>query len=109
MGAIYGAIVETDGDEVITVAGTAVTLTLPAEYTRAGVSDGRVTIGVGDAAIIYTTNGTAPVDQTEGPGRLRQVGDVIELTGLSQIRNFKAIRATGSSGKLSVQYEKRLN
>lgn len=107
--AIYGAIIEADADEVITVAGTAVTLTLPAEFTRAGVSDGRVVIAVSTAAIIYTTNGVAPADQTVGPGIQRGAGDVIEITGLTAMRNFKAIRATASSGKLSVQYEKRKN
>lgn len=50
-------------------------------------------------AIRFRIDGTAP---TSSVGELLDVGDRIEITGYTNIQNFKAIRTTSDSGLLSL-------
>lgn len=106
----YSSILATDADESITVDATAAgkTLTLPAEYATSA-RGGRALIQVRTAPILYTLNGTAPTATDESTGTKLNVGDILILTGLIEMRNLKMIRATATSGAVFVHYEKKVN
>ena len=104
----YGPIIATDADEQISVAGTAATLTLPAEFSSNGVNGGRAAVEVRTAAILYTLNGTAPTDSTQTTGHLLQPGEKLTLTSLAEMRNLNIIRATATSADVFVSYQKKL-
>lgn len=59
------------------------------------------TVNVETAPIRYTLDGTAP---TTTVGTLKNVGDTFVVTGSVDIKNFKAIRTTGVSASISVNY-----
>lgn len=61
----------------------------------------KVIITIETAQIRYTIDGTAP---TSSVGHLCNPFDVIVLEGYSQIQNFKAIRAGGTSATISISY-----
>lgn len=105
----YSAIAEADGDEEITVAGTAQTLTAPAEFTRNGSFGGKAEIQCRTAALIFTLTGTGPTDQDATTGMTLDAGDILVLYTKTEIANLKMIRATGTSALVHVQYSKRIN
>jgi len=63
----------------------------------------RLIITVESAQIRYTYDGTAP---TSTLGHLVNAQDVLIVEGLSNMKNFKAIRTTANNGKLVVTYER---
>lgn len=82
----------------VTVTGTATVIPV-AMYTVAG-GHGKASSCRGrleTAAIRFRIDGTAP---TSSVGELLDVGDRIEITGYTNLQNFKAIRTTGTSGDL---------
>ena len=107
----YTSIIATDADQSITIDATAagLTLTLPAEYSVSqAFTGGRATVQVRTAPILYTLNGTAPTAADESTGLKLNIGDILVLTGLTEMRNLKMIRATGTSGAVFVTYEKKV-
>lgn len=105
----YTSIVAADADRSDTISNTAVTLTLPAYFTVSSgrVNHGRAVIQVRTAPILYTVNGTAPTAADESTGTKANIGDLIIITTLNEMRNFNAIRATGSDGAIFTYYQAR--
>ena len=93
---------EATGYESITVADTAVSLSA-GTYTQ---SDGSIakkaTITVETGQIRWRYDGTAP---TSSEGHLSNPTNVIVIKGSINIQNFRAIRATSTSGTIRVTYE----
>ena len=104
----YSAILATDADQNIAIDATARTLTLPAYFSPNG-STGRAVILVRTAAVLFTTNGTAPTAADESTGDKASVGDRIITVGQVEMKNIKMIRATGVDAAVFVRYEKRVD
>ena len=84
-------------EQTVTVAGTAVSLTVPASATTAQVF-------CYDARVIFTLDATTPSSTN---GNQIDPGDqypMPELDNRVRVTNFRAIRATSVSGKLVVYY-----
>lgn len=110
----YSAILSTDADESISVAGSAASLTLPAALAQAnratkGITGGRATIQVRTAPILFTLNGTAPTDSDAATGTRLEIGQRLVLTSLIEMDNLKMVRATSVSGAVFVFYERRVS
>jgi len=60
-----------------------------------------------EAANVYYTVDGVTVPTTGGIGTLLYVGQSRTLTSFEQIQNFRAIRASGTSGVIKVEYYKR--
>jgi len=88
----------TAGSETLTVAGTAVSLTVPTPTDR---SIEEVEIIVTDADIIFQADGTTP---TASDGSLYRNGERFRIKGLTDIANFQAIRRTSTSAVLYITY-----
>jgi len=82
------------GYQQLTVAATAVALTVPAGSVRA-------VIGVEDQPLRYTVDGTTP---TSSLGFNAKADVVFELNGNTVLKAFKAIRTGGTSAVLSIHY-----
>lgn len=78
----------------LAVAGTAVTLTIPASAMCAEIY-------VRTAAVVFTRDGTAP---TATKGVQANVGDIIMLNSRDELDKFKVIRQTSTSATLDVEY-----
>ncbi len=104
----YASIIAADGDENITVAGTAATLTLPAQFSTSGGLGGRAIAECRDAAILFTLNGTAPTDIDGSTGHRLGIGDVLILDTKQEMQNLKMIRETSVSGAVFVTYQTRV-
>jgi hypothetical protein len=70
---------------------------------RLARSVARVVITVEAASIRYTYDGTTV---TASVGHLLNSGDVLVLVGEDAIKNFRAIRTTGTSGTIQCTYER---
>lgn len=65
----------------------------------------QVQISVEVASIRYTVDGTTPTVGASGNGHVAEVGDIITITTWENIKAFRAINYTGSSGaELRVTY-----
>lgn len=78
----------------LSVAGTAVSLTVPDAAMCAELF-------VRTASVVFTRSTTAP---TATQGVQADPGDIILLNSRAELDNFKAIRATGVSATLDVEY-----
>ena len=107
----YTSIRAADADESLSIAGTAVTLTLPAYFTATaagGVNHGRVVITINSGGpMLFTTNGTAPTDSGDTTGERVNIGDTLYVTTLQEMRDLKMIRATGATAVGFARYEAR--
>lgn len=91
--------------EQVTVAATSIGLTA-ATYAPGGGSANsalQALVTLETAEVRYRYDGTAP---TAAVGHILSPGQAILLTGLPTITNFRAIRTGGSSGLISVSYER---
>ncbi len=104
----YSAIIATDADQTLAVSNSAVQLTEPAYFSGNGVTGGRARCQVRDAAVLVTTNGTAPTAADESTGTKINVGDFLILNRI-EIANANFIRATGTDGAMFITYEKLVN
>lgn len=87
--------------EKITVSSAVITLT--AATYRSGEKKAQIAfITTETQDIRYTYDGTTPTSST---GHYSFAGTAITLFGTHDIENFKAIRATGADGAISVTYE----
>lgn len=84
------------GTQNLAVAGTAVGLTLPTGKVFYAL------ITVETAVIRYSCSGTDPVASTTGTPR--QVGEVFKVKGTPDLNAFRAIRDSGTSGALAIEY-----
>jgi len=92
------------GFETLTIADTVNVLT-PALYKDSSTSGGALAafITLETGSIRYRYDNVAP---TSSVGHLLTAGGSLVLLGQNQMSQFKAIRATGTSGTLSVTYER---
>ena len=86
--------------EAITVATSSIGLS--AEFVTQGPAV-RAVLSLETAQIRFAYDGDAP---TSTAGHLMDPGDVITLEGAQSISRFRAIRTGGTSGVLTVTYEK---
>ena len=103
----YTAIIAADGDENISVAGTAKKLTLPVQFSSKGNIGGRVIIEVLDGEILFTVNGVAPTDSDGDTGHHLGIGDILIIDTTTEMKNLNMIRATSETVELYVSYEMR--
>lgn len=100
--------------EKLTISNTAVSLTALV-YEPAGAAHNELDtahqaiITVETANIRYRLDGVAPTDPGEAVreadyGLLMRVGDILTLESKTEIRKFRAIRATASDATINVQY-----
>ena len=102
----YSAILAADANENIEITDSVVQLTLPAYYSSTGIISGRCRIQVRTAAILFTPTGNAPTASNEATGEKANVGDVIILDTLVEMKNLNMVRATGTNAAVFVTYEK---
>lgn len=95
---------ETFADEAITVSSAAKSLTA-ATYKPGGQvpPTRRAVITVEDAQIRFRTDGSAP---TSSVGHIANIDDVIMLSNINDMSNFKAIRTTSTDAKIYVSYKR---
>ncbi len=74
-----------------------------AKYVIAGTQLAKRALCTVETAQIRTSENTTVVP-TSTVGTLWQVGDTFEVYGSENIKNFHAIRATGTSATLDVEY-----
>jgi hypothetical protein len=91
------------GAETLTVAGTAVSLTIPTPSTRP-VEQAEVIVT--DADIVYQADGTTP---TASDGGLYRNGERFIIKGVTDLANFKAIRRTSTSSVIYITYFREEN
>ena len=89
------------GYESITVSTAAIGFTFGTFFTSTKHAR-RALVTVEDAQIRYRYDGTDP---TSSEGHILNPMDVLTLTGLTNIRNFKAIRKGTTDAKLRVTFE----
>ena len=104
----YSAILATDAAQNIAIDATARTLSLPAYFSPNG-STGRAIILVRTAAVLFTTNGTAPTAADESTGDKAVKGARITVNGQVEMKNIKMIRATSTDAAVFVRYEKKVD
>jgi len=95
---------EAFASETKTISSTAAGLTA-ATYApgTGGPQVRRALITVDSAPIRWWADGSTPTTTT---GHLSNIGDVINLAGPNDIRNFRAIRAGATDAKVQVSYER---
>lgn len=90
------------GYENLTVAGTAVSLTVPAEAKYALIV---VESSIATSAIRYLELGPKTLP-TSSVGLPRSNGDAFDVTGYQNLTNFRAIQVSAGTHNLCVQYYK---
>ena len=104
----YSAILDEDANQSIVVSSSAVGLTLPAYYSTLGILGGQCRIQVRTAPILFTVNGFSPDLENEATGEKANIGDIIILDTLVEMRNINMCRATSTNGAVFVTYLKAL-
>jgi len=95
---------EAFASETKTISSTAVGLTASTYAPAAGGPQvRRALITVDDASIRWWADGSTPTPST---GHLSNAGDIIELSGPNDVRNFLSIRTGATDAKLQVTYER---
>ena len=94
--------------EKLTVSTTALALTEATYAATSTLVNDRVTakealITTEDAPIRFTLDGTTPVDGTD-VGHVLATGGSMTLYGLSNIRQFRAVRSGGTDAVVNVTY-----
>ncbi len=89
------------GYQQLTVAGTAVQLTIPEDSNRAIIIV-ESTINAPSFAIRFLEDGTP----TSLSGMPRCTGEAFEITGAQNLAKFKAIQVAAGTHKLNIQYYK---
>lgn len=89
--------------EMLTVSDSVETLTASKINPTSGlkVAAQAVLITVADQSIRYWVSGDTP---TASVGHLVPAGSSIEIHGNNNLKNFKAIRATGADAEIAVTY-----
>ena len=105
----YSNIRGTDADESVAVSTSNAVLTEPSYASETGASPIRAVCQVRTAAILFTTNGTAPTAADESTGTKVNVGDFVTFYGRQEINNVIMKRFTGTDGAIFVRYEKRVD
>ena len=80
----------------LTVAGTAVSLTVPT-----GAKPRAATVQVFEASVRFWLDGSVPTATT---GHRADIGDLIQLESSAEVVNFKVIRETSTSASVEVTY-----
>ncbi|MEK9722021.1 MAG: hypothetical protein VW405_00875 [Rhodospirillaceae bacterium] len=89
--------------ETVTVAGSSTALTA-ATYSPTGAPGAeRALLTLEAGQIRWRADGTAP---TATVGHLVEIGDSLTLLGAETITKFRGIRTGGTSGTLSVSYQR---
>ena len=93
--------------ETLTVSDTAKALTQQIYSAHNGLETcTKATIMVETAPIRYRVDGSDP---TASVGLLANAGDVLTLTGATELRLFRAIRSTAADATISVDYSSMMN
>jgi len=87
--------------ESVTVANTAIGLTSSKYYPTDAPMARSVIITVETAQIRFRMDGTNP---TATEGHIAEIGDAITISGIVNIKNFRAIRTTSTSATIKVSY-----
>ena len=89
--------------ETVTVAGASTALTAATHSPTGGPGAEQALLTLEAGQIRWRADGTAP---TAAVGHLLEIGDSLVLDGADTITKFRGIRTGGTSGSLSVSYQR---